>query len=110
MPAARAEKKTETLEIRLGHAAKSAFMARCRREGVTASDAVRTFIEGQGRSRRARRASLGLVSAVAAGIAGLVVGAAAAPSVAQTAMGASSFARLDRDHDGLLTAAEFAAR
>jgi len=110
MPTARPQKKTETLEIRLGHDAKTAFMARCRREGVTASDAVRAFIEGEGRSRRSRRATVGLVSAMAAGIAGLVVGAAAAPSVAQTATDASSFARLDRDHDGLLTPAEFSAR
>jgi len=30
-------KKTETVEIRLSHAAKTAFMARCRAEGMTAS-------------------------------------------------------------------------
>ena len=40
-------KKTETVEIRLPHATKTAFMARCRDEGRTASDAIRRFIDAE---------------------------------------------------------------
>ena len=43
----RPPKKSETLEIRLPHEAKQAFMARCRDEGVSASQALRGFIEAQ---------------------------------------------------------------
>lgn len=38
------EKKSETLEVRLPHTQKKAFMAACRQEGTTASDAVRSFV------------------------------------------------------------------
>ena len=38
-------KKTETIEIRLPHDTKTAFMARCRAEGRTASDVLRRFID-----------------------------------------------------------------
>lgn len=37
-------KKTETIEIRLPYETKLAFMARCREEGISASEALRTFI------------------------------------------------------------------
>lgn len=102
------EKKSETLEIRLGHQAKTAFMARCRAEGRTASEALRTFIEAGGGPRR-RRTTVGIVHAVAAALAGLAIGAAAAPSVAQSVGQTPSFDRLDRDRDGVLTRAEFDA-
>jgi len=105
----RPEKKSETLEIRLGHAAKAAFMARCQAEGRTASDAVRTYIETSGAGPRRRR-SVGVLHAVAAAAAGLAIGAAAAPSVAQSVGAAASFERLDRNGDGVLTPAEFAGR
>ena len=38
-------KKTESLEVRLPHAVKRAFMARARAQGRTASSLVREFIE-----------------------------------------------------------------
>lgn len=41
----RSEKKSETLEVRLPHSKKEAFMAACEREGITASYAMRTFID-----------------------------------------------------------------
>ncbi len=104
----RPEKKSETLEIRLGHAAKTAFMARCRAEGRTASDAVRAYIEA-GTTGPRRRTRIGALQALAAAIAGLAIGAAAAPSVAQS-VGDASFERLDRNGDGVLTPAEFARR
>ena len=109
MTAARSEKKSETLEVRLGHATKTAFMARCRGDGVTASDAVRAFIDGQLAAGRSRRRTVSLGQCLAAAIAGLIMGVAA-PSVAQTARHAPDFEQLDADHDGRLTPVEFAAR
>ena len=41
----RSEKKSETLELRLEHQRKQAFMQACRERGVTASDAVRDYID-----------------------------------------------------------------
>ena len=105
---ARPPKKSETLEVRLPFETKTAFMARCQAEGRTASDAVRGFIEGElSPVRRTRmRGWQALVAAVAAGLA---IGAVAAPSLAQTASH-TRFADLDRDHDGVLTPGEYAAR
>lgn len=40
------QKKSDTLEVRLSHATKQAFMARCRSEGRAASEVVREMIEG----------------------------------------------------------------
>lgn len=104
----RPEKKSETLEIRLGHSAKADFMARCQAEGRTASEALRVYIESG--TRRRRRVSIGAVHAVAAAMAGLAIGAAAAPSVAQGVSPKPAFDQLDRDRDGVLTRAEFDPR
>ena len=41
----RREKQSESLEIRLGHSAKQAFMDACREKGLTASEVVRDFVE-----------------------------------------------------------------
>ena len=47
------EKKSESLEVRLPHSRKEAFMQACEENGVTASHAIRTFIdEYLKRSRR----------------------------------------------------------
>ena len=43
----RGPKKSEPIEIRLPYAAKQAFMARCRARGVSASQALRGFIDGE---------------------------------------------------------------
>jgi len=107
----RPPKKSETLEVRLPHALKTAFMARCQAEGVTASEAVRSHIEVLIEPRHRSDVRLRLWQAVAAALAGLAIGAAAAPSLAQSrAEDAATFHRLDRNGDGLLTPAEFAAR
>lgn len=45
MAKTRTEKKSETLEVRLPHSKKEAFKAACEAEGITASHAVRTFID-----------------------------------------------------------------
>ena len=106
----RAPKKSETLEVRLPHGAKTAFMARCRDEGQTASEAVRGFIEAELVSR-GRRGRLWAWQAVAAAVAGLALGAVAAPSLAQTSPSdRAAFQRLDRNHDGVLSLAEFQRR
>lgn len=113
MPTARSPKKSETLEVRLPFETKTAFMARCQGDGRTASDAVRGFIEhelmGPMPAPRSVR-SVRIWQALAAAAAGLAIGAVAAPSLAQTTTGPAAFQHLDRNHDGVLTPAEFAAR
>ena len=106
-------KKSETLEIRLPYPTKLAFMARCRDDGRTASEALRDFIEGSVEPRRAAKAPGKLI--VGALIAA-AVGAIALPSLAHPARAqldrlaaAADFARLDTNHDGKLSLAEFTA-
>ena len=99
-------KKSETLEVRLPHAAKQAFMARCQARGGTASEAVRAFIEadiGEPAKPSTRRLHWIAAAAVAVGF-----GVMAAPSLARPSLPAE-FARLDADHNGRLSPAEFAA-
>jgi len=105
---ARPPKKSETLEVRLPFETKTAFMARCQAEGRTASDAVRGFIEGE--LSPVRRTRMRGWHALAAAVAGLILGAVAAPSLAQTAIAHPSFEVLDANHDGVLSPAEYAAR
>jgi len=97
-------KKSEFLEVRLPQPTKQAFMARCRADGRSASEAVRGFIDGYlaARGRRSRWPA----RLIAAGAALLICGLAAAPSFARpTAEG--DFSRLDLDHDGRVSLAEF---
>jgi hypothetical protein len=99
----RGPKKSETLEIRLPHAQKQAFMARCQAEGRSASEALRGFIEQalsepQSPKRPLRWAAVGLAA--------VSLGAVAAPSLARPSLPAQ-FARLDADHDGRLSLTEF---
>jgi hypothetical protein len=105
-------KKSETIELRLPHAMKQAFMARCQASGASASEALRGFIadyvEGrQGPSaRRGRRIATPARLAVLAGA--LMAGAAflAQPSMARASLPAA-FARIDTDHDGRISFEEF---
>lgn len=99
----RGPKKSETLEIRLPHALKQAFMDRCRREGRSASEALRAFIEQDVTSSHQPRSRLRWVAVglAAAGLAGV-----AAPSLARPSLPAQ-FARLDTDRDGKLSLQEF---
>lgn len=107
----RPPKKSETIEVRLPYAAKAAFMARCRDDGLTASEAVRQFIELELQPRPRRQGRLRLWQALAAAVAGLAIGAVAAPSLAQTAPAARPvFDHLDRNHDGALSFDEFRRR
>lgn len=110
MTAPKPPKKSETLEVRLPHQTKTAFMARCRSDGQTASEAVRGYIE-TGLLAGSRRSRLRLWQTVAAAVAGLALGAVAAPSLARTASAdQAAFHQLDRDHDGVLTLTEFQRR
>ena len=102
----RPPKKSETLEIRLPYETKTAFMDRCRQDGVTASQALRADIE----ARLTRRPAAGWkrLRAVAGAAVILGVGAGALPSLAAAVAG-PSFASLDKNRDGALAFREFAA-
>lgn len=102
-----APKKSESLEIRLPFSTKERFMALCRDDGRSASEAVRGFIETEieGRARSRSRVWQVLMAAIA----GLALGAVAAPSLAK-ASAQTAFEQLDRNGDGVLTKAEYGRR
>jgi len=105
-------KKTETVEIRLPHATKTAFMAQCRDEGRTASDAIRRFIDAELNATSSARPQprLSWRPLLAAAVAGLALGAVAAPSLAQSSPTRADFDRLDRNHDVVVSFDEYRAR
>ncbi|NJC42260.1 hypothetical protein GGQ87_002555 [Brevundimonas alba] len=109
MTSQRPPKKSETIEVRLPYGTKTAFIARCRDEGRTVSDAVRGFMEAEIGARPARASRrTRLLHALAAAVAGLALGAVAAPSLAQAPGGSrAAFDRLDTDHDGAVSFDEF---
>ncbi|MBU1377114.1 MAG: hypothetical protein KKE02_13435 [Alphaproteobacteria bacterium] len=106
----RPPKKSESLEIRIPYDAKLAFMERCRREGRSASEALRGFIDQQIEAPRPRprrwRLAVGAMIAAA-------LGAVALPSLARPADPAHdlirrvAFAHLDADHDGVVSLDEY---
>ncbi|GAA0338336.1 EF-hand domain-containing protein [Sphingomonas oligophenolica] len=113
MASVKPPKKSETIEIRLSHEAKAAFMERCRHERLTASEAIRLFIDDQLDPRappRRRRAVSWRI--LAASVAGAVFGlGAAAPSFAWATQNTRPvFDQLDRNHDGVLSYEEFRTR
>jgi hypothetical protein len=105
---ARPLKKSETLEVRIPFPTKQAFMARCRHEGRSASEAVRAFIEGELAPSARPRPRL-LPRLLAGALLAAAAGAVAAPTLAHPNRTAE-FARLDKNHDGVLTLAEFRGR
>lgn len=125
----RPPKKSETLEVRIPHDTKRAFLEACRREGRTASEVVRGYIDGhiaQARAAERRRGRLrdrsdpqrslimSLTSrngrrtllAGAVGALGLMA-IAVSPSAADIDLRAM-FDRIDADADGRVTLEEFA--
>ncbi|WP_420469531.1 EF-hand domain-containing protein [Brevundimonas sp. FT23042] len=110
MTTRKSPKKSESIEIRLPYATKAAFMARCRDDGRTVSEAIRRFMESEIASGRPVVRRLRGWHALAALAAGLALGAAAAPSLAQTQTPQGSraaFERLDRNGDGAISYDEF---
>lgn len=107
----RPAKKSETIEIRVSHAAKSAFIERCREDRQTASEAIRGFIDAQIESPPRRRLAAGWRLPVA-GLLGAALGVGvAAPSFARTEPDSrAAFEQRDANHDGVLDYREFRAR
>lgn len=107
----RTPKKSDTIEVRLPHAVKRAFMAHCRAEGRTASDAVRGFVEAQlaGEAPAPRPPRPWIRPAAAAAMLG-ALGLAMPAAIASGPDLRPSFAMFDRNHDGLLTPDEYGAR
>lgn len=115
-------KKSETLEVRIPHETKQAFLTACREDGTTASEVVRksvqTYLDERERPTQQRtrtlimkfpepvrrygpRAAAGAVAAI--GLATFaVLPSAAAPDFQ------AAFKRLDANGDGVLSAEEFA--
>ncbi|MFZ5747326.1 MAG: hypothetical protein ACOY45_06670 [Pseudomonadota bacterium] len=102
-------KKSDSIEVRLPHATKQAFMDRCRAQGRTASEAVRGFVEEMvaGTPRRSgslvRSLGAGIVLAAVAAI----VWSMSARWHAPRAHFLTEFAAMDADRDGALTRAEY---
>ncbi|MFC5372408.1 EF-hand domain-containing protein [Brevundimonas faecalis] len=108
----RSPKKSETIEIRLPFTTKAAFIARCRDDGRTVSEAVRGFIDSDlAQTLPASSSPLRGWPMLAAAAAGLALGAAAAPSLAETKPASpAAFIQLDSNHDGVLSFDEFRRR
>lgn len=117
-------KKSETLEIRLPYPTKLAFMARCRDEGRSASEALRHFIDGHLDAPPAARPARLPGRLLAGALIAAAMGAVALPSLAhpnlhaqfdRLATGAdhsislADFARLDANRDGRISFEEFRA-
>ena len=114
-------KKSETLEVRLPHPTKQAFLTACREDGTTASHVVRGSIDDylEARVRLTPQPETGRLLQMiprpirkkrylAAGAGMLILGLAVAlPSAAGPDMKAA-FDRLDVNHDGILSPEEFA--
>lgn len=113
-------KKTETLEIRISHETKAAFMAACKARGATASAVIRGFIDQI--IAEARRAQIQLQKterpvtmifknayARAAALAGLLAAGVvvATPSVAADPRVAAVFQWWDANRDGGVSLEEF---
>ncbi|MBS0361610.1 MAG: hypothetical protein JSR98_09535, partial [Proteobacteria bacterium] len=79
-------KKSETIEIRLPYPTKLAFMARCKDEGRSASEALRGFIDGEleGRAGVGRAAPRLAPKLVVGALIDAAMGAVALPSLAHT--------------------------
>jgi Ca2+-binding EF-hand superfamily protein len=113
-------KKSETLEVRLPYETKQAFLTACREDGTTASEVVRTSIDTYLEERerpdpltqtgnviamipkplRSRKVAIGLAGAASLAVLS-VLPSAADPDYR------SSFARLDKNKDNVLSIDEF---
>jgi hypothetical protein len=106
---ARPVKKGESLEIRIPYETKAAFMIRCRADGVSASEALRGFIEAQLADQPPVAESGRQWLRLAAGaMAALGLGATALPTLARP-LERAGFDQLDADRNGSVERAEFTA-
>lgn len=108
------EKQSESLEVRLGFAAKRAFMEACRDKGMTASEVVRQFVETYP-VRPARRPWARLPTKLTEYPMNLTLTALLAASLGASTLlplqsatadrddPETSFARIDTDGDGYFT-------
>lgn len=111
----RPPKKSESLEIRIPYDAKLAFMERCRRDGRSASEALRDFIDQQieARPARPRHWRLAVGALVAAALGAVALPSLARPSLTGPADPAHdllrrvAFSHLDANHDGVVTLDEY---
>jgi len=112
MAANRPPKKNGTIEIRLPDAAKTAFMERCRQDDQTASEAIRAFIaERLDAPVLPPQRPVSWRVAIAALIGALMGIGIAAPSLAHARQNSRmAFDQLDRNHDGVLSYAEYRGR
>ncbi len=106
-------KKTEKLEVRLATETKRAFLARCKSEGRSASEVLRTFIDdhlarplSQKDLKMIVRSPFAYVGLAAAVVIGGVVVLSAPPTLAEPDF-AAIFRSLDSDGNGRLSATEF---
>ncbi|WP_420431779.1 EF-hand domain-containing protein [Hyphobacterium sp.] len=118
----RFEKKSEMIEVRISHAQKQALLSHCRRQGLSASEAVRGMISGE-LSSQSRRMVFNLErittmpsffkshprKAAAASIAVLSAALLSFAAPGQANDGAAVFAAMDSNADSHLTEAEFMA-
>ena len=103
----RPPKKSESLEIRIPFSTKQAFMARCRSEGRSASEELRSLIDQSLTLQASRPTGRRLHQLLAGAMIAAAVGAAAAPALAR-ATRITTFESLDANSDGVITRAEFA--
>lgn len=112
----RSPKKTDTLEVRLSHAAKQAFMARARERGRTASAVLREFVDSYVAEAPATETKPMITRYLKpAAATSIAASALALYALSPTAVAAAPdlravFEKLDRNQDGALSAEEFLAR
>jgi hypothetical protein len=111
-------KKSETLEVRIPHPTKAAFMDKARAEGKVASEIVREQIdaylgrEPEPRTVREKAAALvrkhmrGAVLLLAGAGSAIAISLAVSPATAQPDLQAA-FVTLDADGDGVVSLSEF---
>ncbi|MDB5439158.1 MAG: hypothetical protein JWM33_1585 [Caulobacteraceae bacterium] len=104
----RPPKKSESIEIRIPYPAKTAFMEACRREGRSASEVLREMIDLHGAAPEPTGRPRAL-KWILAGLAAIGLASAALPSLAR-ANPEAAFQHMDRNSDGVIDRAEFAAR
>ncbi len=109
MKTPRPPKKSETLEIRLPYDAKLAFMERCQRDGRSASEALRGYIDQQIAPPRAtaRRSRLVVGALIAAAVGAVALPSLARQPAAADALRRAAFTQQDANHDGVLSFDEF---